>query len=483
MLGGLNLRSLKSLLALKYRSVYAVALNLQDYVEDDGALNVMGFIPQNYKATIRDQSSTRDITPYLTKWIAACKAEGAGGRLPRGVFNLADTLTIDFALSIKGEGYQSRIVLDSAVGGTKDVLKIVPAAGIGLRLFSLENFRIVARSGTPGRHAIHIDLSAAGAFVANACFDRLWLDALGGKGFNLTNPVNTDGIFTSAIERSYIVNGIYLQRAGDSVHIVGNVLTGANTAVDLSMVPGAAQVSIQRNNITNTGGAVVIHSGDQVKIRDNQIEIGAAYTGADQALITVKGDTAEVTSTEITGNNINVDTRAAYCVDVVNAAETHLCSNVMNCDAAKKHINVDASAVETIIHDSNDFRVGSASAALKIDDAGVQTFGPPITVAAFSNAWVAYDAANSPVRYSRDADGIVTLEGAVKDGTIVAGTTIFTLPAGFRPSKAIYFAVGNNNAGTWQQGTALVDASGNVKIQAGAATLFAFGGITFKAAL
>jgi len=58
------------------------------------------------------------------------------------------------------------------------------------------------------------------------------------------------------------------------------------------------------------------------------------------------------------------------------------------------------------------------------------------------NSWVNYDAANyANAGYAKTADGIVHLRGSIKDGVASAGTTLFTLPTGFRPTKRHQFAV------------------------------------------
>jgi hypothetical protein len=59
---------------------------------------------------------------------------------------------------------------------------------------------------------------------------------------------------------------------------------------------------------------------------------------------------------------------------------------------------------------------------------------------AFQNSWVNYDATTySTCAFRIDEQGFVYLKGTVKSGAI--NTTIFTIPAGYRPSKILMIVV------------------------------------------
>jgi hypothetical protein len=63
---------------------------------------------------------------------------------------------------------------------------------------------------------------------------------------------------------------------------------------------------------------------------------------------------------------------------------------------------------------------------------------------AFQNGWVNSDGGTSTAAFYKDPYGVVHLKGVVKSGTI--GTTIFSLPAGYRPSSLLIFPVVSANA-------------------------------------
>lgn len=418
--------------------------------------------------------------------LAVQRALNAGGLLywPAPCL-ISSTATVTTAITIFGGGKDTGIVVSSSMSSTSDALSIVPP-GIGLRLLHISNIGIVSGGGSPGRHNIHIDLSAPGAFVANSTFDELWCSGLGGKGFSLTNPVNTDGFFTSQIENSYIENGVFLERSGDTVGIIKNTLTGKNAGVEFSMVPGASHLYIEKNNITNAGGAVIGHSGQGIKIEENQIEQSASYTGIEQACITLKGDTSQIIDVDVFGNNISNSGNLAYGINVQNAQRVEIGLNDMNCSSSTNHINVSSNAIRTSIRLDNRFRQGGSEVAAKVDNSSsaTETRGIYYPIShLLVNSWVEEDGVNFPVRVIKGSDGEVELFGTVKSGATTAGTTILTLPSGYRPNTARKFTTVGTNAGTTAAAVLQVTVVGNVQVLTGYPAMTAFDGISFRTVL
>lgn len=73
------------------------------------------------------------------------------------------------------------------------------------------------------------------------------------------------------------------------------------------------------------------------------------------------------------------------------------------------------------------------------------------TAVTFQNSWANYGGAFQTAQYRRVGD-IVELRGLVRNGT--AGTSIFTLPAGFRPPATQIFAAVHDVPVTWATGAA-----------------------------
>lgn len=98
---------------------------------------------------------------------------------------------------------------------------------------------------------------------------------------------------------------------------------------------------------------------------------------------------------------------------------------------------------------------------------------------AFNGTWANYDATNEVASFYRDPFGRVHLAGLVKSGT--SGTTIFSLPGGYRPRARESFVVITGNPGD-ALGRVDVDANGNVIHVSGGTGYVQLNGISFRAA-
>jgi hypothetical protein len=94
----------------------------------------------------------------------------------------------------------------------------------------------------------------------------------------------------------------------------------------------------------------------------------------------------------------------------------------------------------------------------------------------FVNSWHNYSTPTySSGAYTKSADGVVTLKGLVAGGTV--GTTIATLPVGYRPAQWEIMSVESN--GAW--GRVDIDPSGNISSQAGNTAWFSIDSVSFIA--
>lgn len=237
---------------------------------------------------------TTDDTAAIQSAITAAQAIGAAVYLPFGSYLVSSTLTFSKGIRFFGDGWISIILVKSTVGATTDILKVSPSvtSDAGQTGYVFENFRVSPQSGTPGRHAIAIDITTRAVY--ESMFRKLRLDALGGRGF-VTLPNATplvDGFFTSTIENCSIYNGIYLDKAGDSIRVLRNTLPGANAAVyaDLVFVSAANTphgLDIIGNNITTSGGCVHIKNAYGGRIAFNIFESSAG--NANNALVDIDG--------------------------------------------------------------------------------------------------------------------------------------------------------------------------------------------------
>ena len=96
------------------------------------------------------------------------------------------------------------------------------------------------------------------------------------------------------------------------------------------------------------------------------------------------------------------------------------------------------------------------------------------------SSWVPFSGDYDTLQYRRDHVGIVHLRGLIKDGTVTAGTVLFTLPTGFRPGENhIFPATTSIDAFT----PISIRSSGDVELRAGVNNTFlSLAGISFDAA-
>lgn len=292
-------------------------------------------------------------------------------------YKITAPLVISKPTQLFGMGAYSQIFASSAFTASDDLLRIIPTDS-SRSLYSLSNFVLGAAASS--RHMVHVDLTTVSGTVGLAAFDmdRMYLNpSTNGKAFKLTNPTITEGFLLSSIRGCIIYGGVHMERCGDSVIISENSFNGSNIGIELSFTTGAAQCVIEKNNMVSAGGAIVLHNAIQPKILHNQIEQLVAYTGAEAASIALKGDTAQIASAHIQGNNINTLGNVTNCISVQAATNTRIENNDMV--SAGTHVLIGSSALRTHISQSNKFQnLSYVFIPMSVTDYGNSTSGPYI---------------------------------------------------------------------------------------------------------
>lgn len=106
--------------------------------------------------------------------------------------------------------------------------------------------------------------------------------------------------------------------------------------------------------------------------------------------------------------------------------------------------------------------------------------GPAKTAAAFAAGWGNFGSPHETVGYYRHL-GRTYLQGlGARTGATASATTVFTLPAGYRPSGELVFGTISSGG----QADVRVNAAGNVIVQSSATTgwFVSFSGISFRVA-
>lgn len=240
-----------------YAGINAVPLNLRSYIEDDGAYNVFGFLPQNLKSKIRDFTTTDDHGAYWGYAITAAAAEGHFAVVSRGgLFNIEQELELGDNMRAAG----------AARGATK--LRAVTNAQHIFRLFgtncALEKMTLDGSlvSGAIGLAMAPVNESQVAVTVQNNwCLARdLWIYKCA-EGIILRPGPTVSGVdsgcFYQNLDNIHLLNctrGIWAQNGPHPAppstrHTISKIRVGAdgsgscNTGIQLDAC-GTAQLSM-----------------------------------------------------------------------------------------------------------------------------------------------------------------------------------------------------------------------------------------------
>jgi len=370
------------------------------------------------------------------------------------------------------------------MSGTTDIFEINPDLAEDKYQWSLKDFYVTAQSGTPARHVFHIDITTTNKFLAKNNISNVRADEFGGDFIHLTNPTNTDGLFTSSYLDNFCNNGIELTNSGDSLFFERNTITGSGIGLKIEQLGSASHIVANSNNITCDGGGLSITHGLNIGFRDNTVELNDTFTGDNSALVSVDGDAGPpiryTSTTKIVDNNLNTKGNTTRCIYVGYATKTVIKGNTLFCDpATDSHIVISANAYNTAIGENNRYFTSVTGAQIQpvISDSGFGTMGILKAYTITLAGWALISAANNmPANYIKNENGLVTLFGALAGPAAGVAATFFTLPLGFRPPKIVKF---------WTHDTAgnpyIIDVlpSGAVQIPAGGATQIYLDGFTF----
>lgn len=245
-------------------------------------------IPEAQAAEPPSACPTGDATAQLQAMVDSAKGLL---ELPACVFNTSAPILISKPLRLVGaaatvNGTIIRSSADEAVVIDPAVRVAVAVGGWNQRGFwaAVENLRIEPTASGGGKHALVLRVRP-GFFISSWLVDRVHLGDFGEQGLLLENPgAQGDGIFTGQVSRSYIENGVKGTLIGDSVWFYRNSVTNGPSrfskpglvGFDISLVAGAAETVIEQNNITTTGGCVLIRNGVGLGVLHNWCETSGA---------------------------------------------------------------------------------------------------------------------------------------------------------------------------------------------------------------
>lgn len=318
-----------------------------------------------------------DDTAAIQAAIAEGEATGNAVYLPANSYLVTDSLEITGPVTFYGDGWQSELLVASAFSAASDVIWINPAAYT--ENIILRDFSIAPQSGTPARYGIGVDIQTYG--VSYCEFSGIRIAELGSYCF-ATIPAGTplqDGFFTSVIDRCVFVGGIKLDKAGDSLRITNNTITGPRIGVYVDLQHGAFDggphgLLIDGNNITSNGGALYVLNCAMGVFSNNNVEMPTPSGVTNNAMIDLEGINTFTLSVNGMAliNNFLGSAIAGYDTIRVNYGRNVLIfGNYVSHPAGSYSYKITANAVGTRIL-QNDDALDEAYTSI-VSDAGSQT--------------------------------------------------------------------------------------------------------------
>lgn len=220
-----------------------------------------------------------------------------------------DGLTITKGIIFRGSGqYQTNCYLRTGASATTDNIRIAPT--VAINNLTISDMTLSPISPASGRHAIHIDLTAA-VNIGHAHLHHLNIAGSVGWGIFLTNgtansPIVIPGLVTSVIGQCQISGGVSLIGCADSVQLLSNVIAGNGNGVIIDAINGAAALLVFGNNITAAGG-LLIDGTHGARVIANYLELIAGYVASSPngALLDLRGNSRVLAAPIVHYNTIN----------------------------------------------------------------------------------------------------------------------------------------------------------------------------------
>lgn len=279
--------------------------------------------------------------PYVTDYGAVCDgvtddttaiqnalaAVPSGGTIyfPNSLCGVT-TIVRTTPINMIGAGMDTSGLISIAGSGTTlSTFEIAPPTGTTSRGYSFTNMAFI---NPVGASAILLAANFATTNIADIVFDKVFASASSTHANNfgvfLDNSVggSNGGIFNFTFRNGLVSGGISLLNAGDTIRILDNIITGPNAGIGGSQIAGAGQILIEGNNISSTGGAVVISCSIGMRLFHNEMEQQNVSTEPNNAIVDLTGTACTSDSTYITENQFQSNTGVGNPLMIRIAANT-----------------------------------------------------------------------------------------------------------------------------------------------------------------
>ena len=253
-------------------------------------------------------------------------------------------------------------------------------------------------------------------------------------------------------------NGIYAE-CGDANVFEKNMFFGANSTGIYLNTPSYGELNnaIINNTIVNAGYAILIDSGDDTWICNNQIEYNGSSdsTNNPSAMVYLRGNTRAVKHCLIQKNNFGGGTHLNYCL-YINCGDENIISG-------NRFVATNISD----IHVMNGGATGSTRNYFMDDNTSITQVHNPrtdiyqkvkVTAAlpkCIIGCWfeVTFNDSARTIRVKKTKEGMLIFSPATCERASIGQgiTDLFTLPIGYRPSVNTYTTAWWTGAGTPQE--------------------------------
>lgn len=397
-----------------------------------------GSVPTTVQSKLRESVSVKDfgavgdgVADDTAAIQAALDSPGLSPiYFPEGNFKVTGTgsacLTLSKNRMIFGCGRASIIRADNSSNST-DIFRIAftDNGGYGdVRQFVMRDLAMFPNVG--GRHALTVDSNSPYLGVFGAIFDNL---GLSGNEANSGRSIVFTSLSFCTIQNCQLGTGITGTNVADGNRIINNMISGTYEGIGLNIQLGSYETIIANNAIVCRDGAIVITSGSQVKILNNQIEqvgVNASYLSHS---VFLQGLDYECTAIDIIGNNFGGGYNMDNSIVIGKASDTRISLNRFNI-TNNSDILLGADASYNYVFFDNQVTGGTRRTdkfRLIISDTGVGNYGVLKNTGGISSG--GYSAAD----YYKDPSTEDVIFGGANSGFVVGATVIATFPVGFKP--------------------------------------------------